>query len=108
MSWGRPYLPRDWDRRRKRILRRDQGICYICGALGADEVDHVIPVSQGGGDEDENLAAIHGTCHAKKTQAEAKAANPRAVPRKRGEEKHPGRLEGGGLPPFGGPAGRGA
>lgn len=84
-------LPKDWGRIRRRVLRRDQGICYICGKQGADQVDHIVPASQGGGDEDENLAAIHESpCHAAKTAREANARNPKAVPRKRKPEAHPG------------------
>ena len=61
-----------WTRRRARILARDQGICHVCGQPGADEVDHVIPLAEGGPDTDENCAAIHGRpCHADKTQREA-------------------------------------
>lgn len=84
-------LPKNWGAIRRRILRRDQGICYICGKPGANQVDHIRPASQGGGDEDSNLAAIHEhPCHAAKTAREANARNPRAVPRKRAPEAHPG------------------
>ena len=86
-------LPRNWGRTRLRILRRDRGICYVCHGAGAKEVDHIVPVSQGGGEEDSNLAAICSyPCHARKTSSEANAANPMARPRKRAEEKHPGDL----------------
>jgi 5-methylcytosine-specific restriction protein A len=90
-------LPRDWGRIRKRVLRRDQGICYVCGRPGANQVDHIVPVSMGGGEEDANLAAIHERpCHAAKTSREANAQNPRAQPRKRAEERHPGLTDRGG------------
>lgn len=86
-------LPKDWGQIRRRILRRDQGICYVCGKPGANQVDHIRPASQGGTDEDENLAAIHQyPCHAAKTAREANARNPLAVPRKRKAERHPGLL----------------
>jgi len=65
----------------------------VCHGKGANSVDHIVPVSQGGGEEDSNLAAIHEyPCHAAKTAQEANAANPMARPRKRAEEKHPGDL----------------
>jgi 5-methylcytosine-specific restriction endonuclease McrA len=84
-------LPRDWQRIRRRVLRRDNGICHICGRPGADQVDHIIPASAGGGDEESNLAAIHRRpCHEAKTAREANRANPLAVSRKRPEERHPG------------------
>ena len=38
----------------------------------ADEVDHIVPLSQGGTDEDTNLRAIHHDCHKVKTQREAR------------------------------------
>ena len=85
-------LPRDWGRIRKRILRRDHGRCYVCGRHGATHVDHVVPASRGGSDDDANLRAICGECHGRKTAAEANAANPMAKPRKRKEEKHPGAI----------------
>jgi len=92
-SWRTKPLPPNWGRTHRRILRRDRGICYVCHGKGANSVDHIVPVSQGGGEEDSNLAAIHESpCHAAKTAREANAANPMARPRKREEEKHPGDL----------------
>jgi 5-methylcytosine-specific restriction endonuclease McrA len=69
----------------------------VCGKPGAQQVDHVLAVSQGGSDEDTNLAAIHAyPCHAAKTAREANRKNPMAQPRKRQEEKHPGEVRPGG------------
>ncbi|MGE8516697.1 MAG: HNH endonuclease [Alcaligenes nematophilus] len=71
---------RSWRRRRDYILIRDGGLCQCetCQALGsplpADEVDHVIPISQGGTDAHDNLRAINADCHRKKSQREALAA----------------------------------
>jgi 5-methylcytosine-specific restriction protein A len=57
------------------IIRRDLGRCHVCGQPGADQVDHVVPLSQGGADEPSNLAAIHRVpCHALKTGHEAARA----------------------------------
>jgi 5-methylcytosine-specific restriction endonuclease McrA len=62
-------------RRAKRVLARLQGICHVCDRPGADQVDHVIPLAQGGADEEWNLAPIHAEpCHREKTQAEARGA----------------------------------
>lgn len=44
-----------------RIIRRDNGICWICGQPGADTADHIIPVADGGTDDETNLAAAHHT-----------------------------------------------
>lgn len=91
MSQGRRTqpLPPNWECTRRRILRRDRNICHVCGRGGALSVDHIVPVSQGGTEDDSNLAAIHETpCHERKTAREANAAKPK---RKRpNTEKHPG------------------
>jgi 5-methylcytosine-specific restriction protein A len=61
--------------RRKRILERYLYCCHVCGRKGADQVDHRIPLGEGGADEDWNLAPIHGEpCHREKTAAEARRA----------------------------------
>ncbi len=88
MSQGRRTqpLPPDWPRVRRRILRRDDYRCYVCGGPGV-HVDHIVPVSQGGTDDDSNLATICRRCHARKTALEANAAKPK---RTRPQEKHPG------------------
>lgn len=64
---------KEWTRSRRRILRRDR-ICQICLLVPATEVDHVVPKSQGGGDEDENLRGVCRACHATKTNDEARRA----------------------------------
>lgn len=52
-----------------RILRRDNGICHLCGQPGADTADHLIPWSQFPPDQQhradrpDNLAAAHATCN---------------------------------------------
>lgn len=59
--------------RRLRILQRDLGTCHVCGQLGADQVDHVVPLSEGGADEEFNLASIHAEpCHREKTACESR------------------------------------
>ena len=75
---------------RQHVLRRDRGICYLCGQPGATQVDHKTPHHQGGTDHPDNLGAIHARpCHLNKTLAEAQAA--RALPpRTRPPEAHPG------------------
>lgn len=50
---------RPWQARKRRIIRRDNGICHICGQPGADTADHIIPWANGGTDTDDNLAAAH-------------------------------------------------
>ena len=73
----------DWDKKRKRILSRDKGLCQTCLKRGkprpARAVDHVINKAEarrrGWTDEqieaDENLQSICKTCHDAKTAEEA-------------------------------------
>ena len=59
-----------WRRLRGRILARDSWECQVCGKLlGMAQVDHIIPVFQGGKIHDEsNLQSICAQCHAAKTR----------------------------------------
>lgn len=62
----------------KRTLRNHKWICHVCGKPGADEVDHVTPLAEGGTDTDDNRRPIHSTpCHQAKTQQEAARARRR-------------------------------
>lgn len=54
---------RRWRTLRPYILRRDRGLCHLCGKPGADSVDHLVPVAHGGTDEVTNLAAAHKACN---------------------------------------------
>jgi 5-methylcytosine-specific restriction endonuclease McrA len=46
-----------------RVIRRDGGICYLCGQPGADSADHLVPESRGGTTTLDNLAAAHLRCN---------------------------------------------
>ena len=51
---------RPWARTVARVLRRDHGICHLCGRPDADTADHLVPYSLGGPPYDlANLAAAH-------------------------------------------------
>jgi 5-methylcytosine-specific restriction protein A len=74
-STRRRRLPPDWNIRRAQVLRRDRGICYLCGKPGADTVDHIEP------NDDHsltNLGAVHDRvaphCHRYKTSGEGHSA----------------------------------
>jgi len=54
-----PVGGRPWRRTVARVLRRDAGICWICGQPGAESADHITPRSQGGPDTLNNLRAVH-------------------------------------------------
>lgn len=62
-------------RRAARVIRRHRGICHVCKLGGADEADHVVPVTEGGPDTEANMRPIHSRpCHERKTQEEAARA----------------------------------
>lgn len=93
MSWeGHPRTTTPtWRKTRARILKRDHGICHVCGQPGADEVDHVIPDFEGGPSTIDNLAPIHDDpCHRRKSSAEGLRARWQRSARKRPTEQHPG------------------
>lgn len=100
MAWGRvtPGTLRTssaaWKKLRLEVLERDGGRCGICGGMGSDQVDHVVPVSRGGSDSPSNLRAVHRACHLRKTSAEGSAARAAKYRTKRLPEPHPGLLEG--------------
>lgn len=68
-----------WDRRGRReefassdkdfILARDARRCYLCGRA-ADEVDHVVPIAEGGPNDPSNGRAICARCHREKSYQE--------------------------------------
>ncbi len=49
------------------VLTRDGGRCYLCGELGAETADHVLPLALGGADTVENQRAAHKSCNATKS-----------------------------------------
>ena len=90
MTWGRGST------RQSRTLRAQVltlwPSCYLRypGCLvNSTEDDHVIPLSQGGGDELANHRGACKHCHRIKSQREAAAGQ---VSRRRPAEKHPGLL----------------
>lgn len=55
-------MPPGWANRRAMVLLRDGYRCVRCGAP-AEEVDHRLPRSRGGGDELTNLRSLCRPCH---------------------------------------------
>jgi len=67
------YTSPDWRAKRERILTRDAFTCAVCGRVigGAEaHVDHVIPLEDGGTDDDANLQVLCAADHGRKTRAE--------------------------------------
>lgn len=54
---------RPWQRRKARVIRRDAGLCHLCGTHGADTADHLIPWSISHDDSMGNLKAAHVPCN---------------------------------------------
>ena len=42
------------------------GICYLCDTTGADRVDHLIALADGGSNDLTNLASCHSNRHDRK------------------------------------------
>jgi 5-methylcytosine-specific restriction endonuclease McrA len=51
-----------WQALRKTILDRDGRVCFKCGGY-ADAVDHIVPRSRGGTNDEYNLRAICSSCN---------------------------------------------
>ncbi len=54
---------RAWRQTRAQILYRDAYRCVLCGHA-AHEVDHIVPVADGGTDAPANLRSLCHACHA--------------------------------------------
>ena len=97
MSQGRrsANLPRNWNRIRAAILKRDGFRCtwftdgVRCSARATD-VDHIVPAHRGGGDDPDNLRSLCKWHHDRKTGREAHAARVKVESRNRPAESHPG------------------
>jgi len=57
-----------WQRLRLVILKRDP-ICTLCHRERSVEVDHRVPRSQGGADDERNLCGVCKRCHGRKSVA---------------------------------------
>jgi len=57
--------------KKQRILEKNFFACVECGSTENLELDHIIPVSQGGPDDD-NLQILCSVCHHRKHKTHAK------------------------------------
>lgn len=61
---------RAWQALRKRHLRLHP-VCEVCGSDDRLQVDHIVPISRGGGRLDpHNLQTLCHSCHSRKTATE--------------------------------------
>ena len=81
------YGSRDWQLLRLIVRRRDGWRCKACSRLGGRlEVDHIVPVSQGGAELDPlNLRTLCRECHLKKSAKERGESSVRLQDWKRKE-----------------------
>ncbi len=64
--YGRPALS-EWRIIRDRVFARDNHTCQYCGATDVKlHCDHVVPISRGGTNDDDNLVAACETCNCQK------------------------------------------
>ena len=64
--------PRTWESIRLRVLT-EEPLCRYCQRAGSTQVDHILPLSQGGTHDRINLAGCCERCHKIKTAREANA-----------------------------------
>lgn len=62
---ARPRLPISWVVR-AHVLARDQFRCVECQATETLTIDHIVPHSKGGSDEEANLRTLCRRCNSKK------------------------------------------
>jgi 5-methylcytosine-specific restriction protein A len=65
---GKPY-GHAWDVLSRRI-RHDEPVCRMCKIRAATCTDHIVPKSQCGKDNEENLQPLCNGCHKTKTDSE--------------------------------------
>lgn len=60
-----------WQNIKQRVMIRDGFSCQLCGRTGGSlQVDHIIPLEQGGSNNDSNLQVLCVDCHKQKTTDE--------------------------------------
>ncbi len=67
------YKSKQWSVIRRDVLNRDANVCRSCGRVcyGSNaNVDHIVPLEQGGTDDMSNLQTLCRSCHGRKTITE--------------------------------------
>ncbi len=63
---------RSWQRKRESVLLGSDCMCALCKTAAATEVDHIVPLEQGGSNDELNLQALCRKCHLEKSREEAR------------------------------------
>jgi len=77
--------PADWNRRRKRVYKRDDYKCQDCGIRGGPygsaelHAHHLVPLNSGGTNEMDNLITVCSSCH---YNLHSSHSSPTAISRK--------------------------
>jgi 5-methylcytosine-specific restriction protein A len=66
-AYRRGYRDPAYYRERQAALNRAGGACERCGTFGALQVDHIVPLRDGGANVRHNLQALCHACHKVKT-----------------------------------------
>ena len=87
--WRREYRDREYIRNRQAAIGRQRGRCADCGRVCAEyvggewrtrrlggEVDHIVPLAQGGTSEAGNLALRCRSCHRRADAARRRGRTP--------------------------------
>lgn len=61
-----PYNSRAYRRAAARVRANPDSVCWICGGLGADSLDHAVPVALGGDNDPDNLRPAHMRCNSRR------------------------------------------
>jgi len=66
LSWEEPKNTSLGNIKREKLLLRDGYRCVNCGYWDDLQIDHIMPSSRGGGNEEENLQVLCGPCNRSK------------------------------------------
>lgn len=64
---GGSQRSREWMWLREKVMERDGRRCCVCGSTTVLQVDHVLPLGEGGANTYRNLWTLCRECHAVKT-----------------------------------------
>lgn len=64
------YRDPNYHRERQAALTRSKGACERCGSPGPLEVDHIVPLRDGGANTRSNLQVLCKPCHLAKTRVD--------------------------------------